>query len=230
MILFPEADYWGVFCADSKCSTLDSNASKALWDAEYAKRQQKDYQGRAITGAKKFCMGSLYENASLSKWISTAEEQKKVLSWFTNNKPFLVFLGKEGSGKSYLAAAVLNHFFENHIEIQYTTHRRFKDDLILDIHDKKPSSDSIKKYVDKKVLIIDDLGAATNTDWQQEMILDLIDSRYSYQKKTLITSNFTRSKFREKLGERTASRVFDQKNELLECWDIDRRGIEESAW
>ena len=62
---------------------------------------------------------------------------------------------------------------------------------------------------------------------EKEMILDLIDRRYSDRQKTLLTSNFNRQEMKEFLGPRTESRLFDQHNTVLEFWNADRRGIED---
>jgi DNA replication protein DnaC len=64
-------------------------------------------------------------------------------------------------------------------------------------------------------LIIDDVGAATNTPWQQEMFLDLIDRRYSNEKITIVTTNFMENDCKEHLGERTTRRMFTKENLVI---------------
>jgi DNA replication protein DnaC len=55
------------------------------------------------------------------------------------------------------------------------------------------------------------------------MILELIDRRYSSKMKTIITSNFKPEELKQKLGDRTASRLLDNGNEILQFWSTDRR-------
>ena len=47
-------------------------------------------------------------------------------------------------------------------------------------------------------LVIDDFGVQRNTEWEMEMLYNLIDSRYTREKPTFITSNISIEEF--KLG------------------------------
>ena len=55
------------------------------------------------------------------------------------------------------------------------------------------------------------------------MLLDLIDKRYSFKKKTLITSNLNKDQLYEVLGNRIASRILSKENHFLEIWQDDQR-------
>jgi DNA replication protein DnaC len=59
------------------------------------------------------------------------------------------------------------------------------------------------------------------------MILELIDRRYSDKLKTLITTNLNQKGLKEDLGQRIFSRLFDQKNAILDYWVGDRRQYSE---
>lgn len=175
------------------------------------------------TGAEKFHLGRAYHQATLAKWIGQPDQHEIVSKWLTNQKPFLTLLGSPGTGKTYLAAAILNYLFDKGQEIAYITHRRFIEEIHFAMQDGKTQHSVLPRYSEKKYLIFDDLGSATCTDWQQEMILELVDRRYSDKQKTLITSNFTKDDLRIKLGKRTASRLMDIQNEVMEFWSTDRR-------
>ena len=209
------------FCGNDKCLKEDSEASKTDAREEYRKRIEKNEYGQIMTGAEKYAMGSSYKHACLSKWMASQTSQNTVNDWIKNSVPFLLIMGSKGTGKTYLSAGVLNLLFEKKEEVFYTTHRRFIEEIQKGFDHGTTQHHSIDKYSYKKYLIIDDLGAATCTDWQQEMILELIDRRYSNQAKTLITTNLDEAEIEEKLGERTKSRIFDQHNKKIECWSKD---------
>ncbi len=216
--LFKERYRFVCFCLDGRCLSLDKEASLAKKNGRPIPES-----GMAETGAQRYHLGRSYHEAVLSKWIGGKEEHRKVSEWLKNQKPFLVVLGSPGTGKTYLAAALLNHLFEKGEEVGYVTHRKFIEEIHFAIQNGHTQHSVLPRYCEKKYLIIDDLGSATCTEWQQEMILELIDRRYSEKQKTIITSNFNKIELKQKLGDRTASRLLDLKNELLEFWSTDRR-------
>ena len=141
-----------------------------------------------------------------------------------NQNPFLLYLGSPGTGKTYMSAAVLNILYEQRRDVIYTSHRRFIEEIKAGFDKEIHAHDIIRKYADKDYLVFDDLGASRGSEWEQEMILDLVDRRYSNGAKTLITSNIPKEELKTFFGFRTSSRLLDQHNDILECWDIDRRG------
>ncbi len=212
------------YCCDADCKNkrwceIEERKridEKNLWEEQERKRKE-------ISGAKKFDLGNEYENANLSKWIARACTHEHVLNWLTNERPFFVFMGNPGVGKTYLSAAILNYLDEKGDNVFYTTHRRFIERIHKSIEDGKAQMESIDRISEVKFLIFDDLGSATCTEWQQEMILELIDRRYSKNLKTLITTNLDEKKIQDKLGRRTASRLLDVKNSKLCLWAEDNR-------
>lgn len=218
-----DGDDWVSFCGNLSCLKEDSDASKAIAREEYARKQEKNEYGVVVTGAEKFMMGSSYKNACLARWTAPRESQAIASTWIKDQKPFLVVMGSKGTGKTYLSAALLNLLFEQKNEVYYTTHRRFIEEIQRGIEDGKTQHSIIDKISYKKYLIIDDIGAAKCSEWQQEMLLELIDRRYSNQDKTLITTNLNMKQIGEVLGERTSSRMFDYKNAKLEFWSSDKR-------
>jgi chromosomal replication initiation ATPase DnaA len=231
--LFKEKFRYICFCIDSKCLSLDSEAGKAARREKKQRETERNSKGLETTGAEKEHLGRIYHNAVLSKWIGNETNHKLISDWLTNKKPFLVLLGAPGTGKTYLAAAILNYLFDEKKEIAYTTHRRFIEEIHHAIQSDRTQHSVIAKYHDKTYLILDDLGSATCTDWQQEMLLELIDRRYAAKMKTIFTSNLSKELLKSKLGERTSSRLLDINNEILEFWSTDRRTdptFDQNAW
>jgi DNA replication protein DnaC len=218
-----DGDDWVSFCGNQDCLNEDSNASKSIARDEYQKRVEKNDHGQSMTGAEKFNLGSSYKHACLSKWMADRVIQNIVNSWIKDYKPFLVLMGNPGTGKTYLSASILNLLFEKKEEVFYTTHRRFIEEIHKAIEEGKTQHSVIDRLSYKKYLIFDDLGSSKCTEWQNEMVLELIDRRYSNENKTLITTNLNKKQISDILGERTASRIFDKKNETLEFWAKDQR-------
>jgi DNA replication protein DnaC len=82
---------------------------------------------------------------------------------------------------------------------------------------------AVKKYAEQDILIFDDMGAGRTTEWQVEMLLELIDVRSESSKPTIITSNLSLKKIEDELGYRIHSRLAAKRNMIIERWEGDRR-------
>lgn len=60
------------------------------------------------------------------------------------------------------------------------------------------------------LLVIDDLGAARQTDWGDERLLWIIDRRYTHERATWFTTNLGLPALRRRLGERLFWRIVDR--------------------
>jgi DNA replication protein DnaC len=58
-----------------------------------------------------------------------------------------------------------------------------------------------------KVLLLDDVGAYSPSDWSRAQLLALVDARWTATLPTIVTSNLTESQFAQHLGDRTTSRL-----------------------
>ncbi len=65
----------------------------------------------------------------------------------------------------------------------------------------------LSDYLDVGTLILDDLGAEKSSDWSIEILYILIDTRYTEESQTIITSNLSLDGIAESLGDRIASRI-----------------------
>lgn len=212
-----------IFCMEKDCLKADSEASKAKRRERLEKEQARGPKGTIISGAENYRLGQLYANACLANWEASAAEMTKVTNWLKNDQPFLILQGVPGTGKTFLSAAILNWLFDAKYEVMYTTQRRFIEAIHQGMQKEETQHHTIGKFAFKHFLIFDDLGAGTNTEWQQEMILELIDIRYSRKSKTFFTTNLTEQQIENQLGYRTASRLFDKANVKIEFWKVEDR-------
>lgn len=72
------------------------------------------------------------------------------------------------------------------------------------------------------LLFLDDLGAEKVTDWVQETLYLIINSRYDHMLPTVITSNHPIKDLLDKVGDRTVSRIVDM-CDIVELIGKDRR-------
>jgi DNA replication protein DnaC len=57
------------------------------------------------------------------------------------------------------------------------------------------------------LLVLDDLGAERLTDWVTEALFRLINHRFEWRLRTVITTNYSPNEMAERVGERTWWRV-----------------------
>ena len=65
----------------------------------------------------------------------------------------------------------------------------------------------IKKFINVKCLILDDLGAEKTSDFTLDRLYLIIDGRYSEERLTIITSNLSLDDIKDKIHDRLASRI-----------------------
>ena len=74
---------------------------------------------------------------------------------------------------------------------------------------------TIPRLVNVALLGIDDLGAQKSSEWVEERLYELIDSRYDAERPMIITTNRKPEKLDEVVGERLASRLLEACEVLL---------------
>jgi len=89
---------------------------------------------------------------------------------------------------------------------------------------RKPSDQSLSDnlILHKNLLFIDDLGAEKVTEWVEEVIYLIINTRYENNIPIVITSNYPLSKVAELVGDRVASRIKEMCH-VVEIKGEDRR-------
>jgi len=65
----------------------------------------------------------------------------------------------------------------------------------------------LEEYVDAEFLVLDDLGAASFSDFEVRMTLHILDSRLVQLRPTVVTSHWTLEQIAEKMDARIASRL-----------------------
>ncbi len=103
-------------------------------------------------------------------------------------KGWLAFEGSSGSGKTHLAAAIVNALIERDSPAKYVSALNLPDLLRSDMFDGVDEADSgtFISLLNAPVLVIDDLGAQQTTNWLDAKIDQLLTHRFNGRIPTVI--------------------------------------------
>lgn len=209
------------FCSTGSCMQDDedygkANASHERRESEINSKKNEEFKQRDILRNK---FGSMFLDASLSNSTLSSGDLQDVMNWIESERDFFVYSGIPGCGKTFLSAAIYHWLLKKEVDVEYLHCKALYKELHRAIQNNMNNDDIIKKYQYKKFLLLDDIGSTQNTEWQKEVMLDLIDYRYEHQLPTMITTNFKYDDMRIYMGERLATRVFSKESLVLEDWE-----------
>ena len=144
---------------------------------------------------------------------------------FGSGEGFLVaLLGKRGTGKTQLAVAVIHQACQYGLSARYI--KAF--DLFREIRRTytpvargqagESEADVIDDLVRVDLLVIDEAHQRGGTDWEQNMLVNLLDRRYDAMKDTIIIGNLTRQEFAEAMGDSVVSRIHETGDAIVCGW------------
>lgn len=113
--------------------------------------------------------------------------------------------GEPGTGKTYAAACAVRLTVLDGKKAKLVTAKRLLDDIraAFDGGDK----DVLKRAETYQLLALDDLGAERTTEWAQETLTRLIDTRAAKGLPTIVTSNYRLGQLRDVWGGMAGARI-----------------------
>ena len=182
---------------------------------------------------------AFFENLIIDEYNKKAVEGAKYITALmlnddnTQGKNGLILSGNRGSGKTFIAASVINEYnknakFNEHTinDIIKALNNGFVDDLGVRIDSKcrfikesdviqlsekynyKENKSPIDEFKNAKILVVDDVGSSYGDNKKiMSILFNLFDYRYSQQLSTIITTNLSKEELKVYLGERTFDRL-----------------------
>ena len=131
-----------------------------------------------------------FENAdgSNEKIINAAKNYVANFGEFRENGKGLLLFGTVGTGKTYIAACIANALIDKGCPVLMTNFARIANTVSGMFEGKQAYYDSLNRF---PLLILDDLSAERKTEYMQEIVFNVIDSRYRANLPLIITTNLT---------------------------------------
>ena len=126
---------------------------------------------------------------------------------FSQNSESLLLCGGTGLGKTHLSLAMAYEITQKEYGVVYTTSQKLMDQLQAQQFSRGETTDYQSLALECDLLIIDDLGAEFSTSFTVAALYNIINTRISEKKPTIINTNLDTSVMKERYGDRILSRL-----------------------
>jgi len=127
----------------------------------------------------------------------------------------LLLWGIPGNGKTMLCCIALNELMlrcampGRFLDLSFEYFQKLRGSYNRESRDYGRSTQIIEALIEVPFLVIDDFGIQKNTEWEQEMLYNLVDARYQEERVTLVTTNRNVEDLRELADGRIYSRFLE---------------------
>lgn len=160
-----------------------------------------------------------FRDRTLSSYVATTDGQKRALAFanayaeqfadVSKTGRSAIFCGKPGTGKTHLSIGIALAIMGTGKSAMFTTVqrivRRMKETFRKDSEESERDVLNMLTYPD--LLIIDEIGVQFGSDFEKNLMFDILNERYEDRKPTLLLSNLTAQEVKAFLGERIYDRL-----------------------
>lgn len=132
---------------------------------------------------------------------------------FPENNSSLIISGRPGTGKTHLGIAAMLKLISNNITCRYVEYNNMIVNLKQSIMDEENHMREMAKYINPRVIFIDDFLKGKSTEADLNYIYRIINTRYLQQKPVIISSEKTLEEildFDEAVGSRIIEMAGDK--------------------
>jgi DNA replication protein DnaC len=203
--------------------------SASLPPEEWARRQaQRDAEA---TRARQEQISALLDHANVPK-RQRGTQARQAPGWSTTltnvsmkrGSGFLVALvGIRGNGKTQMGVELIRANAESGVKSRFCSAMEFFMEIKAGYrNDSKAEKDVIADFCRPALLVLDEIGQRSESDWENRLLFEMINRRYNDMKDTLLISNQDETQIKAALGPSIISRI-NETGGLIRCeWESFR--------
>lgn len=127
--------------------------------------------------------------------------------WVKENNAGILLWGDVGGGKTFLAACIANALIDQCIPAMMTTIPKLVSAMTKDFGAERASV--LNMVANAPLLVLDDVGTERNTEFSNEQVYEIINTRYKAKKPLIVTTNLTMSALKN-VEDVTHKRIYDR--------------------
>jgi DNA replication protein DnaC len=219
------------------CTKEQSDADAKKEEERKARMREHDKQ-RAIAASM---IPIRYIDSTLSKYQATSQGQAKALAFcndytekfdeYAKKGKSALFVGKPGTGKTHLAIGIALELIDKNHSVLFTTVLRLIRQIKKTWSDHDLSEDDvISEFTRPSLLIIDEIGVQFGSEFEKNMLFDIINERYENRKPVILMSNLPIEEVKNYLGDRVMDRLREDGGKLIVFdWESARGKIQSTS-
>lgn len=200
-------------------------------DAEKERIKRLQEENERVERERKKKRIKAYRKAGIKpRFIDAKSDMAKDVFGLVKQGIGAYIVGNVGTGKTYLASAVARLAIDDGMSTRVTDTLDILASLKATFGTDESEDDVLSRLSRCKLLVIDDLGKETPTDWVLSQVFRIVNDRYEQMRPVIVTTQFSRPEMIERLAkngdEETAvaivSRLFEM-CELISLTGQDKR-------
>lgn len=223
----------------SKCPDC-KEAEHAKERMEKARAEMERQQAKLSAMIDEACIparfiGRTFENFRVNSKgqaaaLAVAKEYVENFNKHRKSGTGLIFSGLPGTGKSHLAAAILQGVMPDNAGLYITCMG-----LIRSVRgtwrkdSEKSESEMLRSFCNVPLLVLDEIGVQYGTDGEQTILFDVLDRRYREMMPTILLTNQATAGFKEFIGERSYDRLVEVSRWVPFDWESYRATARKEA-
>ena len=225
-------NYW-TECPE--CMTVKKKQIEEQEKLKYIALAQEREQRRWMSKIKGAAIPERFKDRTLDSYVAQTSGQQKALAFakeYAENFDQVIktgrsaiFVGKPGTGKTHLAIGIALSIMQQQRSPLFTTVQR----LVRRVKDswrtkEETESEVIEAFASPDLLILDEIGVQFGSEFEKQILFDVLNERYEKLKPSILLSNIPREQLGEYLGERVTDRLRENGGKMIPFdWESHRR-------